>query len=55
MYLMWLIVKYLTSIKHMLVCHSPVEVSGKLGSETVKRLTENEDSIEDAERVDRLF
>lgn len=55
MHLMWLIVKYLNSIKHMLVCPSPVEVSGKLGSETVKQLTEHEDSNEDAERVDRLF
>ena len=47
--------KYLTSIKHVLVCPSPLEVSGKLGSETVKGLTENEDNKEVAERVDRLF
>jgi len=53
MYIMWLYVKYLTTIKHMLVC--PLEVSGKLGSETVKGPTENEDNNEDAERVDRLF
>jgi hypothetical protein len=32
-----------------------VEVSGKLGSGTVKGLTEIEDNNEDAERVDRLF
>jgi hypothetical protein len=55
MYLMWLYVKYLTSIKHMLVCPSPVEVSGKLGSETVKGPTENENNNEDAETVDTLF
>jgi len=55
MYLMWLYVKYLTSIKHILVCPFPVEVSGKLGSETVKGPTENKDNNEVAEKVDRLF
>lgn len=55
MYLRWLYVKYLTSIKHVLVRPSPVEVSGKLGRETVKGLTENEDNNEVAEKVDRLF
>jgi hypothetical protein len=39
----------------MLVCPSPLEAPGKLGSETVKGLTENEDNKEDAERVDTLF
>jgi hypothetical protein len=55
MFLIWLYVKYLTTIKHMLVCPSPAEVSGKLGTVKVNGLTENKGSNEDDERVDRLF
>jgi hypothetical protein len=39
----------------MLVCPSPVEVSGKLGTVKVKGLTENKGNNEDDGRVDRLF
>jgi hypothetical protein len=39
----------------MFVHPSPVEVSGKLGTVTIRGLTGNEDNNEDAETADRLF
>jgi hypothetical protein len=54
-FLIWLYVKYLTSIDHMFVCPSPVEVSKKLGTVTIRGLTGNEDNNEGAKTADRLF